>query len=82
MSTKITKAFLHDSLAAGTTHKDIAALTGLGPGQVQTLLAHHGLSCGRRCAPPKLPPIAVVVARLERGEHPKTIAAVYPHLFP
>lgn len=72
---KITKVFLQARLEAGATHKDIAALTGLGRGQVYELLRHHGLSRGRRGAPPKLPPVIEIVARLERGEHPKTIAA-------
>ncbi|MBJ3784510.1 hypothetical protein [Devosia sediminis] len=74
---KITKAFLQACLEAGATHKDIAAITGLGRGQVYELLRHHGLSRGRRGGPRKLPPVAEIVVRLEAGEHPKTIAAAH-----
>ncbi|QYO78395.1 hypothetical protein [Devosia salina] len=72
---KITKAFLADRIAAGATHKDLVGITGLGRRQVYDLLAHHGLSYGRRGAARKLPPLAEIVRRIEAGEHPRDIAA-------
>jgi hypothetical protein len=75
MSTKFTKSFLADRIAAGATQKDLASVTGLSLQQVNTLLTHHGLSCGRRGHPRKLPPLEEIVRRIEAGEHPATIAA-------
>lgn len=71
---QISKSFLLARIEQGASQSALCAMTGLSKAKLKELLDTHSIkmSAAQRR---RLPPVAEIVARLERGEHPRSIAA-------
>lgn len=72
----ITREFIVDRINAGASQSALCAATGLSRSKLKALLAYLGIVMQGGDLR-KLPPIADLVARIESGEHCKSIAAEY-----